>query len=137
MTVKKVIEAGQLAPCSVSIPPVAVVIIVVAPVAVGIMGFEALFAVHEGIGVFFDLLAHLRMLLEILLQLAVVLDEFRVVHERWILPKLAGNLGMTVEEAIELRQLAPSGVAVWGLRSYGLSPCGRNQDQSRQSNERE
>src|ERR1700716_3267836 len=114
MTVKKVIEAGQLAPGSVTIPPVAIVI-VVAPVAVGIMPFVALFTVHEGIGVFFDLLAHLRMLLEILLQLAVVLDEFRIVHERWILPKLAGNLGMTVEEAIDIRQLTPSGIAVLGL----------------------
>src|SRR5207247_312007 len=121
MTVKKAIEAGQLAPGSVTIPVAVVIAILVAHVAVGIMPFEALFAVHEGIGVFFDLLAHLRMLLEILLQLAVVLDEFRVVHERWILPKLAGNLGMTVEEAIKLRQLTPSGVAVWGLRSYGLS----------------
>ena len=105
MTVKKVIEAGQLAPGRVTISPVAVIIvIVVAPVAVGIMPFVALFAVLKGIGVFFDLLAHLRMLLEILLQLAVVLDEFRVVHQGWILPKLAGNLGMAVEEAIEVGQ---------------------------------
>ena len=101
------------------------------------MPFVALFAVHEGIGVFFDLLAHLRMLLEILLQLAVVLDEFRVVHERWILPKLAGNFGMTVEEAVEVCQLTPRGITVLGLRSHGLSTCRRNRDQSRQSNERE
>src|SRR6202045_3673333 len=131
MTVKKAIEAGQLAPGSVTIP--VAVVIVVAPVAVGIVPFVALFAVHEGIGVFFDLLAHLGMLLKILLQLAVVLDEFRVVDECWILPKLAGNLGMTVEEAIELRQLTPRGIAIWGLRSYGLSTCGCNRDQSRQS----
>jgi len=136
MTVKEVIEAGQLAPGRVTIPPVAV-IIVVAPVAVGIMPLLALFAVHEDIGVFLDLLAHLRMLLEILLQLAVVLDEFRVIYQRWMLPKLAGNLGMSVEEAIELRQLTPSGIAVLGLLSYGLSTCRCNRDQSRQSNERE
>jgi hypothetical protein len=55
------------------------------------------------------------MLLKILLQLAVVLDEFRVVDECWVLPKLAGNLGMTVEEAIELRQQTPSGIAALGL----------------------
>ena len=135
MTVKKVIEAGQLAPGSVTIP--VAVVIVVPPVAVGIMPFVALFAVLKGIGVFFDLLAHLRMLLEILLQLAVVLDEFRVVHQGWILPKLPGNLGMAVEEAIEVGQLPSSGIAGLGLRSYGLSTCGRNRDQSRQSNERE
>jgi hypothetical protein len=124
MAIEEAIHVGEFASSDVTIANI-------------IAAIEALLLAHKRIGVFFDLLAHFRMLLEILLQLAMVLDEFRVVYQRWILPKLAGNLGMTVEEAIEICQLTASGIAVWGCGRYGLSTCGRNRDQSRQSNERE
>src|SRR5580704_6004064 len=71
---------------------------------------EALLLMHEGIRILAEFFADLRMLLQVLLQLAVLLNKLFVVHQRRILAHLFGDLWVTVEKAVEAGQLSPGGV---------------------------
>ena len=72
----------------------------------------ALLLAHHGIGILPELFPHFRMLLQVLLQVAMILDEFLIVHEGRILTNLFRELRMAIEKAIEVRQLAPRHVEV-------------------------
>src|SRR5580693_4753526 len=71
---------------------------------------KALLLMHEGIRILAEFFADLRMLLQVLLQLAVLLNKLFVVHQRRILAHLFGDLWVTVEKAVEAGQLSPGGV---------------------------
>src|SRR5882724_7016170 len=86
---------------------------------------KALFLPHEGAGIFGELLANSRMLLQKFLQRGMVLSEFVVLHKRRIFTQLLGNFGVPVEKLIESCELRSGGVLVPRrvLRHRSLRGC--------------
>src|ERR1700722_882706 len=85
MAIEELIEARQLATSG-----------VVVAITVTFVTVVAIFLPHESIRIFFYLLANVRMVFQITLQLGMTLLVFRVIYERWILAKLLGDLPMVV-----------------------------------------
>src|SRR6202042_2650960 len=68
---------------------------------------KALLLMHEGIRILAEFFADFRMLLQVLLQLAVLLNKLFVVHQRRIPPHLFGDLWVAVEKAVKAGKLSP------------------------------
>src|ERR1700723_3189392 len=68
---------------------------------------ETLLLMHEGIRILAEFFADFRMLLQVLFQLAVLVNKLFVVHQRRIFPHLFGDLWVTVEKAVEAGKLSP------------------------------
>src|ERR1700722_17982663 len=73
---------------------------------------KALLLPHEGVRIFLIFLAHSRMLRQELLQRRMVLLKLLVIHQRWILTQLFSDLGVSIHEAVHVRQLTTGYVAI-------------------------
>src|SRR5258708_2723709 len=73
---------------------------------------ETLLLAHEPVWVLGDFLARCRMLLQILLQVAMVADEIFVLHQRRISTQLLSDFWVAVHEAIKACQLPTSRIVV-------------------------
>src|ERR1700722_2270639 len=107
-----------------NIPAIAVAVFA-APITIANLGIAvvAIFLAHERVWILPQLVANSRMVSEKILQRRMALHEFSVVRERRILAHLFGNLTMSIEEAVELRQIPAVSVAlgISGVGSPSLS----------------
>src|ERR1700733_106360 len=78
----------------------------------GLLMVIAVFLAHESIRIFLDLLANLRVILQICVQRGVSAFEFLIVYQGRVFAKLFGNFAMTVKELVEARNLTAGGVVV-------------------------
>src|SRR5580693_194195 len=76
---------------------------------------EALLLMHEGIRIFFVLLANAGMIRQELLQIRVALHKLLVVYQRWIFAQLLRNLRMAVHKMVHVRQLTAGHVSITTL----------------------
>src|SRR5579863_3586772 len=107
MAIHEAIHAGQLPASS---------------ILVGVAGVEALFPMHERVGLLLELLLQLWMLRQELLQFGMVLNEFPLVDEGRIFFQLLGDFGMAIQKAIHIRQFAARNIAVPSMIGIGLMP---------------
>src|ERR1700693_391735 len=100
MAVEKLSETGRLfVRVAVHVVATAVLLTVI-----------TVFLPHESIRIFLNLLANLRMVLQVGIKRRMVLRKFSVIHERRVFAKLFGNFAVTIKELIEARQFATSNV---------------------------
>ncbi len=104
MLIEELIHAGELTTGDVVLIAAAIFAAVKAPLLT-----------HEGVGILAEFFTDFRMLLQVLLQVSVVLDELLIVDQRGILAELLRELGVAVQETVEIRKLAPGDVGVAGL----------------------
>src|ERR1035438_4548358 len=125
MAIHEMVEVSQFPVSGVVIP---ISIFALVSIILGVVSITpilgpvvAVFRMHEGLRVFFYFFANPGMLLQIGLQRRMLLYEFAIVYQRRVLANLFGDLGMTVQEAIETRQFASRGVIISALRGHGTA----------------
>ena len=96
MAFKELVKTRQFARSHVAIAAVLTILPLV----------KALFAVHEGAGIFLNFFAHSRVLRKKLLQCRMARHEPLVIHERGILLQLFRNLRMAVHKCIHISEFA-------------------------------
>ena len=75
-------------------------------------GVEAIFLMHEGIGILPQVLADARIVVQECVECRVVLNELPVIDERGIFADLLGDFPVVVKETVEVSQLPAILVAV-------------------------
>jgi hypothetical protein len=105
VTVKKLAELGRIA-VGISIG----IAIVSELTALRIV--NALFLVHEVIGILPEFILNALMALQVSSKFRVVIYEIPFLHERWILPYLLGDFAVTIHKSVEILRISTSAVSI-------------------------